>query len=202
MTLIRKSAALQWLSILCLPLILAIGGCIKSAYFKYDITDIQLYNVDNTDSLPIHATTGIVDAKAYAIGLQYTSQIKGSTSSDADENHFSLENKVDRVNIYSLSDFDGQHPAGASLNDYFLYGTTNYHGIVQANASDSISAVVRSARFFMTGTSFDGLNAPWTSEAYLLLMHSPDIPGYRTFVIDIAFADNTQFKDSISITLK
>ena len=191
------------LSIPCLlSLILFYSGCIKVVYFKYDITDIKLYNVDNSDSLPVNATTGIVDAKAYAIGLQYTSKIPGSPSSDADDNYFSPRNKVELVNIYSLSDFDSRHPAGTSLNDYFVYGKSDYEGTILAGISDSVAAVVKNGGFFSTAASSQSVRASWTSEAYLLLMQPPAIPGARTFVVDIVFADNTQFNDSISVTLK
>jgi hypothetical protein len=185
---------------LFLPLLLSLLGCTKEPDYLYKVTALALNNVDNSGAAgAVPATNGTVPAKAYCIQMVYTTQITGSTSKqDPDESGYALYTKITRFTISSSTDFDPQHPAGASLNNYFYYG--GYSTFV--DAQDSIPYALAADLVFAAGQSVYSVNT-WQDSAYLVLMQLPTLafPGPRTFIVNVAFADNTQLTDSVSVNL-
>ena len=177
----------------------ALFGCTKEPDYLYKVTALSLHNVDNSGALPVAAVSGIVAAKAYCIGMDYTTAITGSTSGrDPNESGYSLYTQVTRFDISSTSDFDSQHPAGSSLNGYFYYGA--YGTFV--NAKDSIPGALAAHLLFASYRANLNVNS-WPDTGYLVLMQPPASAylGSRTFVVRVAFADSTRFADSVNVIL-
>ena len=180
-------------------LLFSLLSCTKEPDYLYKLTSLQLYNVDHSGNTPITATSGTVPAKAYCIQMKYITQITGSTSGrDPNESGYALYTRITRFNISSTTDFDQQHPAGASLNAYFYYGA--YSALV--GAKDSIPYALANDLILASYRS-DINKDSWQDSAYLVLMQPPTQAylGLRTFIVDVAFADSTQFTDSVSINL-
>jgi len=174
-------------------------GCSKHAPYSYKITALELYNVDNSGISPVDASTPDIVAKAYAIRLEYTDMLSGSTAgTEPYESGYLLTNKVTSFVVWSLTGFDASHPAGVSLNDYFLYGIRT----TAVRSGDTIEDDLNLgyiAPGYRSDTPAEG--QPWKSSDYLVLMQPPANPGPRSFVINIGFADNTHITDTISVTL-
>jgi hypothetical protein len=187
---------------LFLPLVFflfSLFGCTKEPDYLYKVTSLGLNNVDYSGVSPVIATGGTIPAKAYCIQLSYTTEITGSTSGrDPNESGYALYTKITRFTISSTSDFDEQHPAGASLNAYFYYSA--YGPAV--GATDSIPYALSADLVLASYRSDISVNS-WQDSSYLVLMQPPTqgFPGPRTFIVNVAFADSTQLTDSVSVNL-
>ena len=184
-----------------LPLFLLffLFGCTKEPDYLYKVTSLQLNNVDNSGNTPITGANGTIAAKAYCIQMEYMTQITGSTSGrDPNESGYSLYTRITRFDISSTTDFDQQHPAGASLNAYFYYGA--YSPLV--GGTDSIPYALANDLVLASYRSDINKNS-WQDSAYLVLMQPPTQAylGLRTFIVNVAFADSTRFTDSLSVNL-
>jgi len=178
---------------------LVFPGCTKEPDYLYKVTSLGLFNVDNTGTTSVVATSGTVAARAYCIGMAYTAQVTGSTSGrDPNESGYSLYTKVTHFDITCTTDFDMQHPAGSSLNGYFYYGP--YGTLV--NAGDSIPGALATNLVFYAYRPNVNVNS-WPDTGYLVLMQPPPqaFLGPRTFILNVAFADSTGFTDSIYVNL-
>ena len=175
-------------------------ACSKHVPYQFVITALQLYNENNSGRNAVDDSSGNIPAKAYAIRLEYTNQITGSTDKQDDESMFAPVNPVQSFAVYSLTDFDSTHPAGSLLNDYFLYSTFSS----QVSSADSIPALI--AGGFMGGGdgSEIGTQPPktWTINNYLVLMQPPAYLGARSFVIRVGFAGNSSITDTITANLQ
>lgn len=184
---------------LSLLLFVALPGCTKLPDYLYKVTALGLSNVDNSGINPVVGAAGPILARAYGIQLKYTTQITGSTSGrDPYDSGYELYTKITRFTIFSTTDFDEQHPAGASLNAYFYYsayGTT-------VGAADSIPGDLATS-FILASYRTDPSMNSWQDSAYLILMQPPTLgyPGPRTFIVNVAFADSTQLTDSVFVNL-
>jgi hypothetical protein len=176
-----------------------ITGCQPHKPYRFVIVGVDLYNEDNSGTAPVEVTTGDIPAKAYAMRLEFTDVLLNPDEYHNDESYYSLQNPVKSFNVTSLSDFDNSHPAGSSLNSYFLYGAHSY----KVSFQDSI-------RYHITQTSmgrgsFSYRNKPpantWKINDYLLLMQPPAYFGTRSFVINMALKDNTSLTDTITVNL-
>jgi hypothetical protein len=184
---------------LALLLLVSLPGCNKEPDYLYKVTSLALNNVNNSGDSVVIGTTGTVPARGYCIQLNYTTQITGSTSGrDPNESGYALYTKITRFTISSTTDFDEQHPAGASLNAYFYYGA---YGL-SVGITDSIPYALAANLVLASYRSDISVNS-WQDSAYLLLMQAPTqlYPGPRTFIVNVAFADSTQFTDSVLVNL-
>lgn len=173
-----------------------VPGCSKHAPWYYSITDLHIYNEDNSGADPVDASTADIPAKAYAIRLEFTNQLYDSLSGHDDESSYYVLNGVKSFRITSLTDFDNLHPAGSSLNDYFLLGTQSAHVTVKDSLATHVGYIgVRNITQY--GTPPDS----WTVNNYLVLMKPPAFLGNRSFVIHLGFADNTNWTDTIHVNL-
>ena len=187
--------------LLLLAISISCYGCTKYSPYVYKVTAVHLVNVDNSGNSPLDDSTGPIATRAYGIHMKYTSQLYGpNKNADPDGGTYVLASPLTVFTIYSSTDFDSTHPAGASLNDYFLYGES----FDQPSAPFSLDSALAGGWVMSTGQSFaqTGTSQPWESDNYLFLMQPPAAPGYRTFLVNIRFADNTQFTDSTSVTLQ
>jgi hypothetical protein len=174
-------------------------ACAKHVPYQFIITDLALYNEDNSGRSAVDDSTGNIPAKAYAIRLEYTNQITGPTDKQDDESPFAAVNPVQSFAVYSLTDFDPTHPAGSLLNNYFLYSTYSS----EVGSADTIPAMIASGYMGVGAGSIDGEQPPktWTVSNYLVLMQPPAYLGTRSFVIRIGLAGNSSLTDTITANL-
>ena len=179
---------------------LLLPACAKHVPYQFVITDLKLYNENNSGRSAVDDTTGNIPAKAYAIRLEYTNQITGSTNKQDDESPFVAVNPVRSFVVYSLTDFDPSHPAGSLLNDYFLYSAYS-SGV---SSADTIATVLAAGYMGVGYGSIDGNQPPrtWTVNNYLVLMQPPAYLGTRSFVIQVGFAGNNSITDTITANLQ
>ena len=172
-------------------IILIFYGCTDYDNYIYEVTQLQTSNADNSAEMPVDVLSDSVPAKAYAVKLQYTMVLKGSTGDklDTHESSYINEDHIQTFNIFSLSDFDSVHDAGISLNDYFLFspGGTINNKITNGNVG--------------AGRSQGNDATTWTSNEYLMLMVSPPVSGSYQFVIDIGMNDGRHLVDTTSVIL-
>lgn len=174
------------------------AGCSKHAPYYYTISGLQLYNEDNSGPTPVDAISNDIPAKAYAIRLEFTNQLKDTTKNQDSESQYKLLYPAQTFTVTSLTDFDSLHPAGSNLNNYFLYGAY----FRQVSIADSIPAQIARGWIGIGGSGWTRpVREPWTSSDHLVLMHPPAFFGNRSFVIHIVFADNTHFTDTITVNL-
>ncbi len=175
-------------------------ACSKHVPYQFVITALKPYNENNSGRNAVDDSTGNIPAKAYAIRLEYTNQITGSTDKQDDESIFAPVNPVQSFAVYSLTDFDPSHPAGSLLNDYFLY--SDYSS--QVSSADTIPALLAGGGMGTGYGSIDGANPPktWTVNNYLVLMQPPAYLGTRSFVIRVGFAGNSSLTDTITANLQ
>ena len=175
-------------------------ACSKHLPYQFIISGLQLHNENNSGRNAVDDSSGNIPARAYAIRLEYTNQITGSTNKQDDESPFVAVNPVQSFTVSSLTDFDPTHPAGSLLNNYFLYSTFSS----QVSSADSIPALI--AGGFMGGGdgSEIGTQPPktWTIDNYLVLMQPPAYLGNRSFVIRVGFAGNSSLTDTITANLQ
>jgi len=180
---------------------LLFSSCLKYDPYLYTVSDIKLFNADNSgNSGPITDSSGTVNARAYAMQIQFTTYISGREGHIVpEESGFALQNKTTDFNIYSSTDFDGSHPAGTSLNDLFLYAGHDGTASAQTTVANGLA---NQYLFYAYAPNGNDTDKPWTTDLYILLMKPPASMGYRTFILHVAFANNTQFTDSIAVTLR
>jgi hypothetical protein len=179
-------------------LYLLITGCRPHKPYKFVIAGVDLYNEDNSGTAPVEVTPSDIPAKAYAMRLEFTNVLLNPDEYHNDESYYSLQNPVKFFNVTSLSDFDNSHPAGSSLNSYFLYGAHSYKVSVQ----DSIPYHLKQTN--IGRGVFRHASRPadtWKTNDYLLLMQPPAYFGTRSFVINMLMKDNTSLTDTITVNL-
>lgn len=184
---------------------LLLTSCLKHDPYLCTVSDIKLLNANDSGSGPVPDTTGIVAAQAYAMQVRYTMSITAREGHIVDgESGFALQYKITTFNLTSTTDFDNEHPAGASLNDLFLYNySSGTDGTSRLSSQSTIAKGVEGTYLFYGAPA--GLfytDKPWTSSFYLFLMKPPAELGFRTFIAETAFSNNTHFTDTLSVTLR
>lgn len=180
------------LAVLCL-----MTGCTKNkTYYWKLLTDVALFNEDNSGSVPKDAAGSSIPSACYAIRVQYRAVITGSDDGydEKYDNHYVSSRSAAGILVYSLTDFDTKHPALSPLNDcfYSLNDTsTNYVD------TSLYSALVANVHLTDLKSSKDTA----TGSSYLILMHPPTLPGPRMLIVNISFSDSTSSSDTISVNL-
>jgi hypothetical protein len=167
-------------------------ACSKHSPSVYEVVGMSLGNSNNTGEDPVDATTDSVPKQAYAIKITLNEVMRIKKEGDAQENGFINEDKLTSLNIFSLNNFDGTHPAGASLNSYFL---------TQLSTSSTIDAFISKGQ--IGGGKYNGGNYidSWSTEQYLYLMSPPGSAGSQSFVVEIGFSDGRSMSDTINVKL-
>lgn len=183
--------------VLALTISLLLMACTKARIYTSRTIAAEHSSADNSGKLPVTPTSDSVRAIAYAIKGVYSAVLTGHDDGfdDVHEDQFGMDNAIEWVNIYSLSDFDSSHPALSSLNDCFnvLVTTPNYR-------LDTISGkYFPGADFNFDQKSNDA--DTFRSTSYFTLMRNPAILGARTFVIELTKTDSTKFIDTLHIKL-
>lgn len=180
---------IKWLTG-CIILSLLLISCSKEPPYLYKVTGLSLENRNNSGA--VNPAPDSIPGKAYGIRINYTTEIYNTDKTIKHESGFEIGIKATYFNIYSFTAFDSNHPALSSLNDYFLYD------------GDTIQHRLQYGTLFSRSGSFSGdINVGVTSSSYgeLALMVPPAIPGYRRFVVEVGFSDNTYKADTIGAIL-
>lgn len=184
-------------------LFLLLLSCSKYSDYLYEVIDVKTDNADNTGNEPISLAIDSISKNAYAIQLEYTMTYKGTNGNhDVEyESSFKNEYSVSAFNVYSLENFDANHPAGTSLNEYFLVSQGSPYG--QYNSSNTITSIIGTGNIGSGkleengGPSFSN----WTSKQFLILMQPPTNSGSYSFVVEITQTNNTTISDTTTIIL-
>lgn len=180
-----------------LPLLL-LFSCREYADSLYEVVDMDANNADNTNEPPILVTSDSVAKKSYAIHLEYTMLYRGVENDEVtnpNENDFRNINTTTSFNVYSLNTFDSIHPAGSSLNDYFLVSSGSPYG-----STNTISSIIIKNQIGKGEYSGDVLDT-WKSDQYLILMQPPTLNGTYSFVVDIKQSNNNSLIDTVTVRL-
>ena len=93
---------------------------VERPWFKQ--SNWQLIAVDNRGKEPIPATENKAPMNAFGLGIMYTTtitQYMRGLECGFEPQLSPFGNRVTKILITCLQDFDPSHPAGVSLNDYF-----------------------------------------------------------------------------------
>lgn len=174
-----KSIGIRTLLLVCL---LNIAAC-KRGVITYQTNGIVLENYNNCGDFIVPATTPVGDS-CYVLRLNYTSD-QTAFNGVNDNNTYEPGNLPTSISIYSVQQFDSLHPAGSSLNSYFIAGPR-----IGSVAEDIVNDFAETQDFYPTHDPDD-----------LWLMKSPAANGYYQFVVRLDFNDGVVASDTIGVNL-
>lgn len=163
--------------------ILFLCSCSKFGYISYHITDLHIYNQDNSGPLPVDTNAVTLPAKSYCIRLEYSYVYdpEGDDDRKSSDSQHIMSTKLTGFKIYSLTDFDSTHPALSPLNDCFLY---NEHIYAKGKGGEDTDPA-----------------AVYKMSSSMKLMKLPAFYGYRQFVVEAVLDSNKVLSDTVAITL-
>jgi len=153
----------------------------KKNIITYYTTGITLANYNNAGPYIQAATGSSVNDSAYVIRINYISDQTAFYAVD-NEDTYEPGNKPTSILITSLQNFDSLHPAGVSLNEYFINGPG-----MNSTAEDVVNNFLDTKDFYPTHEPDD-----------LWLMKPPSSPGFYRFVIEMHFDDGVNARDTTS----
>ncbi len=176
-------------------------SCRKHAPYLYEVIDLKLSNTDNSGEEVVSLSNDSILSTSYAIELEYIMKFKGAEGNSAtpSESQYKNVNKLKSFNIYSLNDFNIDHSAGTSLNEYFLISKGSLYGWYKS--SNTINSIIGTRDF--GGGSYNDyggqVDSIWSVKNYLILMETPTNKGNHTFIIDIIQSNNNLISDTTTI---
>ena len=184
--------------LLCL---LSLLSCSKYDDYLYEVIGLKANNANNPGEEPVAVSTDSIAARSYAIQLEFTMVYKGEGGDHivGGESGYSNQYSLTSFNVYCLNSFDGQHPQGTSLNEYFLVSNKgNYSS--NSTISSLIGKNTLGSGYYSDGAVVN--DDPWiSSDEYLILMKQPDTMGTYSFVIDIEQSNNKKMTDTVTVKL-
>jgi hypothetical protein len=162
--------------------LLCTGAC-KKGVIDYYTTGIVLENYDNCGDF-IKPAGSAVNNGCYVIRVNYTSD-QTSFNGVNDNDRYNPANHPTSVLIYSLQAFNAQHPAGSSLNEYFIAGPK-----LHASAEDIVTGFADTEDFYPTHDPDE-----------LWLMQPPEWNGSYSFVLRMEFNDGVVVSDTTTVNL-
>lgn len=158
------------------------GSC-KKGVITYNTNGIVLENYDNCGDFIVPAS-GPVGDSCYVIRVNYQSD-QTAFNGVNDNNTYEPGNLPTSIAIYSLQQFDSLHPAGSSLNSYFIAGPG-----IESAAQDIVTDFAETQDFYPTHDPDD-----------LWLMKSPATNGVYSFVVRLDFNDGVVVSDTTTVNL-
>lgn len=155
----------------------------KKDIINYYTNGIVLENYDNCGNFIRPAGAG-VGMGCYVIRVNYQSD-QAAFNGVNDEDTYSPANLPVSISIYALQAFNAQHPAGSSLNEYFIAGPKQ-----NPSANDIVTDFPDTEDFYPTHDPDD-----------LWLMTPPDLPGNYSFVVRMEFNDGVIVSDTTTVNL-
>ena len=168
--------------------VLFMGGCAGCCDEVFEIcvdtVGIKVITLNNEGIEPVENNTDTIPAEAFALGAILETEDSDCIALDP-RNLFSQKafatscpteitynQNIDQINIYSLMDFDDNHPTGAILNDLFEY--------------NNLSAYTIESNYFLRDT------------IHLLLFSEPSHP-QQQFILEINLSDETTYSDTTQV---
>ncbi len=155
---------------ICCSFCLLSKGC-KKDIISYSTVGIKLTHNDNAGAYLVTAGTSVGDS-AYVLRINYVSDLTGFYAVDNNNTYAGLNVPVS-VEIFSLQNFDSLHPAGVSLNEYFIAGPG-----IGSSVNDVVAEFPDTRDYYPTHDPDD-----------LWLMKGPQTPGAYKFVVKMVFDD-------------
>lgn len=167
-------------------------ACSKHIPAVYEIVGMNLGNSNNTGENPFDVSLDSVPKKAYAIKMTLNEVMRTISEGDAQDNGFINQDQLTSLSILSLYNFDTTHPAGTSLNSYFL---------TSLNSSATVSAFVSKGQIGAGSYKNGNYTDNWNTDQYLYLMTPPTTSGEQSFVVKIDLSDGRSMSDTINVKL-
>ncbi len=165
-------------------------SCEGDISLDYKFTDLTVENAENTGDVPVVNTLDSIPAVAYVIRMNlFPEEVSRSRG-----RYFDTEtpphniNRPDSINVFSNIDFDSEHPAGTSLNDYFVIFNHSY--LNTSPLSDPYITNQYSHLFYEN---------PMPNYADLLLMELPEESRDFEFTVYMKLADGTTFSKTTNL---
>jgi hypothetical protein len=162
--------------------LLSIISCNRSVII-YNTNGIVLENYNNCGDFVVPASAPVGDS-CYVIRMNYQSD-QTAFNGVNDNNTYEPGNLPTSIVIYSLQQFDSLHPAGSSLNSYFIAGPG-----IGSTAQDIVNDFAETQDFYPTHDPDD-----------LWLMKSPATNGVYSFVVRLDFNDGVVVSDTTTVNL-
>lgn len=156
---------------------LFMSACKRDSITYYTV-GIRLINYDNAGAFIQEAGTTVKDS-AYVIRINYTSDQTAYYTVNADYT-YQPGNKPTSIAVTSLQNFDGLHPAGSLLNDYFINGPG-----MDSRTEDIVYDFPVTRDYYPTHDPDD-----------LWLMAVPSAPGPYRFVVEMSFDNGITVLDT------
>ncbi len=163
----------------CLLIAGTVGLCsCKKNNIIYITNGIAIENFDNSGTL-LRPATGTVESDGYVLRINYESDQTAFNAVD-DEHRYQPGNKPTSILVTALQPFDSTHPAGTSLNGYFI------------NGPGTGSTCERILEEFPYTDDFNPTHVPDD----LWLMVPPDNSGPFRFVVEMHFDNGIIARDT------
>lgn len=165
-------------------------SCEGDISLDYEFTDLSVENAENTGGAPVVSPLDSISAASYVLRLNlFPVEVSRSRGRylDAETPPRNI-NRPDSINITANLDFDMEHPAGTSLNDYFLILNHNY---LHTSTLDDLYITNQYTYLFY--------DEPLPKYADLLLMEMPEIEGDFIFTVYLELLDGTSFAQSTTL---
>ncbi len=170
------------------------SSCEGDEYVTYRFMNLTLAHADSSPGLPVEATVDSMRKDIYVLRL-YLYPVETSRKGryfDSYESQVVPENPIEKIVITSSDSFDISHPAGANLNNYFVYFPGNYMFVGEPIAFEGKITPTAKHR-----DDYEGKNFP--EYADLLLIHPPDNFVARKFYVNLTMKGEGVWTDSTSL---
>lgn len=171
-------------------LITVMLSCEGDISLDYKFTDLTVENAENTGEMPVVNTLDSIPAAAYVIRMNlFPEEVSRSRGRYFDtETPPRNTNRPDSINVFANIDFNLEHPAGASLNEYFVIFN---HSYLNTSTLDDPYITNQYSHLFY--------EEPMPNYADLLLMELPDESGDFEFTVYMKLADGTAFSKTTNL---
>lgn len=202
--------SLMFLIVIFFIQLITAGSC-QEEYSYYQIKSMEIENVSSVDMQTLNDTSNI-PFNNYCINVYTLSELYKTVLRN---NGFSLDclhagesdgplpeigNKVTKVEIISINDFDSTHPAGSDIKDYFIPYIYSSYWIGKENITDHPLYDDRSKTLesvFNNHFAFFHVNVA-NDDLYglLKLNNKPRTEGFYQFVVRLIFQDGSTMADT------
>lgn len=192
-----KRALYILLTVFAAKVIMACCDCIEPVVKHYTNESVSLTILDNSGERPIETEASTIPGTAFGIKVSFSRQLAWSanslhspfTTSHAftcdcpPELEILPKDSITDFRVFTVNNFDVEHPAGAEVTDYFR--------VYQFYSFTSISEFIKNGSSYGYGTSRWALysNDELNSSLNLLLMKAPEPTGMHRFRVRIALSD-------------
>jgi hypothetical protein len=171
-------------SLILLSLSIFFFNCEGDISIDYEFTDLTVEHAENTGDVPVINALDSIPAAAYVLRLNlFPVEVSRGRGRYLDtETPPRNVNWPDSIHVTADIDFDAEHPAGTSLNDYFIIFNHNY---MHTSTLDELHITNQYSHLFY--------DDPLPKYADLLLMELPTETGNFAFTVYFELKDGTNY---------